>query len=89
MDFTPIVRPRNYAPTRLFVTKWEHEQEKTAKKKRERRSENDYKYSEQDFSSDTLFITCTPVRLYEILQKETDNKPERRRRRHYEDDDDY
>ena len=57
MDFTPIIRPRNYAPIRTFVTKWEHEQMKTAKKKRERRSEHDYKYMEQECTSDTLFIT--------------------------------
>jgi hypothetical protein len=74
MEFVPI-RPRNYAPTRYFVTKWEHEQEKTAKKKRERRSEHDYKYSPQDFSSETIFLTCTRDRLYDILQKEAYNKP--------------
>ena len=78
MDLTPIIRPRNYAPIRTFVTKWEHEQMKTAKKKRERRSENDYKYATQDFSSDTIFITCTCARLYDILQKEADEKPDRR-----------
>ena len=58
MDFTPTIRSRNYAPIRTFVTKWEHEQVKTAKKKRERRSEHDYKYTEQrELTSDTLFIT--------------------------------
>lgn len=45
MDFTPTIRTSNYPPIRTFVTKWEYEQVKTAKKKRERRSENDYKYS--------------------------------------------
>jgi len=74
MEFVPI-RPRNYAPTRYFVTKWEHEQVKTAKKKRERRSEHDYKYTPQDFSSETLFLTCTRDRLYDILQKEAYDKP--------------
>lgn len=81
MDFVPIVRPRNYAPTRLFVTKWEHEQEKTAKKKRERRAEHDYKYTENVLTDETLYITCTMDRLYDILQKEADEKPDRR----YED----
>ena len=70
MDFVPIVRPRNYAPTRLFVTKWEQEQEKTAKKKRERRAEHDYKYAEQDLTDETIYITCTMDRLYDIVQKE-------------------
>ena len=70
MDFVPIVRPRNYAPIRLFVTKWEPEQEKTAKKKRERRAEHDYKYAEQDLTDETLYITCTMDRLYDIVQKE-------------------
>jgi hypothetical protein len=78
MDFTPILRPRNYAPIRIFVTKWEHEQVKTAKKKRERRTEHDYKYTEQDFSSETLFLTCTRDRLYDIIQKEAYDKPDRR-----------
>lgn len=70
MDFVPIVRPRNYAPIRLFVAKWEQEQEKTAKKKRERRAEHDYKYAEQDLTNETLYITCTMDRLYDIVQKE-------------------
>ena len=58
MDFTPIIRSRNYAPIRTFVTKWEHEQVKTAKKKRERRSEYDYKYTDQrELTNDILFMT--------------------------------
>jgi hypothetical protein len=65
------------------VTKWEQEQVKTAKKKRERRAEHDYKYAEEEVSSDSLFITCTIDRLYDILQKEADEKPDRR----YEDSD--
>jgi hypothetical protein len=84
MDFVPIVRPRNYAPIRLFVTKWEQEQEKTAKKKRERRAEHDYKYAEQDLTYETLYMTCTMDRLYDIVQKETDEKPDR----WYEDSED-
>jgi hypothetical protein len=75
MEFVPT---RNYAPIRLFVTKWEQEQEKTAKKKRERRAEHDYKHSEQTFSSETIFLTCTRDRLYDILQKEAYEKPDRR-----------
>jgi hypothetical protein len=78
MDFVPTVRPRNYAPIRLFVTKWDQEQAKTAKKKRERRAEYDYKHSEQIFSSETLFLTCTRDRLYDIIQKEVYDKPDRR-----------
>lgn len=81
MDFEPTIRPRNYAPTRLFVTKWEQEQEKTAKKKRDRRAEHDYKYAEHDMNDETLYMTCTMDRLYDILQKEADEKPDRR----YED----
>jgi hypothetical protein len=77
MDFVPIVRPRNYAPTRLFVTKWEHEQVKTGKKKRERRAEHDYKYAEQDLTDETLYMTCTMDRLYDIVQKEAYEKPDR------------
>jgi hypothetical protein len=56
----------------VFVTKWEHEQEKTAKKKRKRRAEHDYKYAEQDLTNETLYITCTMDRLYDIVQKEAD-----------------
>jgi hypothetical protein len=52
------------------VAKWEQEQEKTAKKKRERRAEHDYKYAEQDLTNETLYITCTMDRLYDIVQKE-------------------
>lgn len=70
MDFEPTIRPRNYAPTRLFVTKWEQEQVKTAKKKRERRAEHDYKYAENDVNDETLYITCTMDRLFDIVQKE-------------------
>jgi hypothetical protein len=81
MDFEPTIRSRNYAPTRLFVTKWEQEQVKTAKKKRERRAEHDYKYAEYGFNDETLYMTCTMVRLYDILQKEADEKSDRR----YED----
>ena len=77
MDFVPIVRPRNYAPTRVFVTKWEQEQVKTAKKKRERRAEHDYKYAENDVNDESLYITCTMDRLYDIVQKEVNEKPDR------------
>jgi hypothetical protein len=84
MDFEPTIRTRNYAPTRLFVTKWEQEQEKTAKKKRERRAEHDYKYTEQEFTDENFYMTCTMDRLYDIVQKEADEKPDRR----YEDSED-
>jgi hypothetical protein len=66
------------------VTKWEQEQEKTAKKKRERRAEHDYKYAENDSTDETLYMTCTMDRLYDIVQKEADEKPDR----WYEDSED-
>jgi hypothetical protein len=68
----------------VFVTKWEHEQVKTAKKKRERRAEHDYKHAEQESNDETLYITCTMDRLYDIVQKEVNEKPDR----WYEDSED-
>ena len=65
MDFEPTIRPRNYAPTRVFITKWEQEQVKTAKKKQERRAEHDYKYAEHRVITDeTMYMTCSEELLY-------------------------
>ena len=44
IEFQPIVSPRNYAPTRTFVTKWDVEIENNRTKKISRRRERDTKY---------------------------------------------
>ena len=48
-SFVPMVQPRNYAPTRTFITKWDVEIANNRTKKMSRSRERDSKY----FHSDT------------------------------------
>jgi hypothetical protein len=54
-SFDPIVRQRNYAPTRTFVTKWDIEIDRNRIKKINRGRDRDYKYFDDfDYHSDSL-----------------------------------
>jgi hypothetical protein len=48
-SFVPIVRPRNYAPTRTFITKWDVEIAKNRTKKMSRNRERDSKYFDANY----------------------------------------
>lgn len=55
IEFSPITRPRNYAPERTFVTKWDVEIENNRTKKISRGRERDTKYFENfDEHADSL-----------------------------------
>lgn len=55
IEFSPISRPRNYAPERTFVTKWDVEIENNRTKKISRGRERDTKYFENfDEHADSL-----------------------------------
>ena len=55
IEFSPIARPRNYAPERTFVTKWDVEIENNRTKKISRGRERDTKYFEKfDEHADSL-----------------------------------
>jgi len=58
IEFQPITRPRNYAPQRTFVTKWDVEIENTRAKKIARSRERFTKYFDDQFDlhSDSLPI---------------------------------
>jgi len=59
IEFQPIVAPRNYAPTRTFVTKWDVEIDNNRAKKIARRRDRDTKYFD-DFEHVDL-PTITPI----------------------------
>jgi hypothetical protein len=66
IEFSPITRPRNYAPERTFVTKWDVEIENTRAKKIARWRDRDTKYF--DYCEDVeILAESLPVK-----QDETD-----------------
>ena len=64
IEFQPIVAPRNYAPTRTFVTKWDVEIDNNRAKKIARRRDRDTKYFDDFEHVDLPPITLiTPIRV--------------------------
>jgi len=55
MEFEPTIRPRNYAPERLFVTKWDVEINNNRIKDKSRRRERYNKYFNDTYFNDTYF----------------------------------
>jgi hypothetical protein len=65
IEFQPVVSPRNFAPTRLFVTKWDVEIDNNRAKKISRNRERDAKYF-QDPIQDPI-----PVQKVKIIHNPT------------------
>jgi hypothetical protein len=53
MEFEPTLRPRNYAPERLFVTKWDVEINHNRIKDKSRRRERYHKYFNDGYFNDS------------------------------------
>jgi len=68
IEFQPVVAPRNYAPTRTFITKWDVEIDNNRAKKIARRRDRTAKYFDHFEHADLPTITPTPhVRFDEPL----------------------
>jgi hypothetical protein len=81
IDFQPIVAPRNYPPTRTFVTKWDVEIDNNRAKKIARRRDRDTKYFDDfDHHADSLPpipILCEFEKSYENCDSDDDGEQTR------------
>jgi hypothetical protein len=79
IEFSPIVRPVNYAPERTFVTKWDVEIENNRAKKIARTRDRDTKYFiEEDFeyqapTTSSIVIQQVPTTSSIVIQQVQDD----------------